>query len=75
MHNGRYVAVIEYDFAWNEKAPNARPVEHVQGFFRSGEIEKEIRRMLCTEIFDPEMGNCEVTQTFFDMREVPKEDD
>lgn len=74
MYKGRYVAVVEYDFTFDETLPHARPVEHVRGFFRSGEVEKAIKDMLCIDVFDPDMGECEVTQTYFDMHEVPPEE-
>lgn len=73
MYKGRYVAVIEYDFAFDESLPHAKRVENISDFFRSGEIEKEIENELHLVIFPPENGECKVTQAYFDVYEVPKE--
>ena len=73
MYKGRYVAVIEYDFLFDETLPHARPVEQVQEFFRSGVAEQEILYLMNTDVLPPEMGECKVTQTYFDMYEVPEE--
>ena len=72
MYKGRYVAVIEYDWTFDNNAPNARPVEQVREMFRSGDFETELCKILCDEVFDARMGNCKVTQTLFDMYEQPE---
>lgn len=74
MYKGRYVALVEYDFKIDESAPNVRPIEHIREMFKSGMIETELANLLCDEVFDPSIGNCNVTQTFFDMYEVANDD-
>ena len=74
MHRGRYVAVIEYDFAIDESAPNVRPIEHIRNMFTTGIVERGIKEVLCDDIFDPSIGTCKVTQTYFDMYAVPSEE-
>lgn len=75
MYNGRYVAVIEYDFMIDESAPDVRPIEDIRDIFKNGIVKRGIEEVLCDDIFDLSIGNCKVTETFFDMHEVPKEDD
>ena len=72
MYKGRYVAMIEYDFTFDNNAPKAKPVEQVREMFRSGEIETYVRKLLYEEVLDAQLGNCKVTQTLFDMHELPE---
>lgn len=74
MYKGRYVAVIEYDFAIDDADPNVRPIEHIREAFVSGVVDRGIEEVLCDDIFDPSIGKCKVTQTLFDMYEAPKEE-
>lgn len=74
MYKGRYVALVEYDFKFDESAPNVRPIEPIWDMFNSGTIETGIANLLCDEVFDTSIGNCKVTQTFFDLYKVPKEE-
>lgn len=74
MYKGRYVAVIEYDFMIDESAPNVRPIEDIRDMFKNGIVKRGIEEVLCDDIFDPSIGNCKVTETFFGMCEVPKEE-
>jgi len=74
MYKGRYVALVEYDFKIDESDPNVRPIEHIRDMFKSGMMETELANLLCDEVFDPSIGNCKVTQTFFDMYEVMNDD-
>lgn len=67
MYKGRYVAVIEYDFAIDESAPNVRPIEQIKDMFTTGIVERGIKEVLFDDIFDPSIGDCKVTQTYFDM--------
>ena len=71
---GRYVAQIEYDFVFDDSAPNARPVAEISNMFRSGEVELSLNKLLVEEVFDPSIGECDVTQLYFDMHEPPEED-
>lgn len=74
MHKGRYVALVEYDFMIDESDPNVRPIEYIRDMLRNGTIETGIANVLCDEVFDTSCGSCKVTQTFFDMYEVAKEE-
>ena len=74
MYKGRYVALVEYDWTFDDSAPNARPIEHIMDMFKSGMVETELANLLCDEVFDPSIGNCKVTQTFFDMYEVANDE-
>lgn len=73
MYKGRYVAVIEYDFVFDPSQPNAMSAEIVQDFFRSGVVEQGIICQTSAGVFPKDMGACKVTQTYFDMFEVPEE--
>ena len=72
-HKGRYVAVVEYDFIFDDSLPNARPIGAVKEMFKSGAVEDELYSLLCAEAFDPEMGELKVTQTYFDMYELQED--
>lgn len=74
MYKGRYVALVEYDFTFDDSAPNARPIEEIHKMFRDGNVEKELTQLLCDEAFDPRMGDCKVTQMYFTLYEQPKEE-
>lgn len=74
MYKGRYVALVEYDFNFDESAPNVRPVEYIRDMFKSGMFETEIANVICDEVFDPSIGNCKVTKMFFDMCEVANDE-
>ena len=75
MYKGRYVALVEYDFKIDESDPNVRPIEQIQEMFRCGMFEKELADLMNEEVFDPNIGDCKVTQTFFDMHVMPEEMD
>lgn len=72
MYKGRYVAIIEYDFVFDNHAPNALPVDQVRETFRCGAVEKGLAKLLRDEAFDLDVGNWKVTQTLFDMYEQPE---
>lgn len=72
MYKGRYVAVIEYDFVFNNHDPDARPIEQIQEQFRSGVVETGLTDLLRNEAFDADIGKWKVTQTLFDMYELPE---
>lgn len=74
MYKGRYVSLVEYDFTFDDSAPNARPIEEIHKMFRNGNFEKELTQLLCDEVFDPQMGDCKVTQMYFTLYEAPKEE-
>ena len=74
MHKGRYVALVEYDFMIDESDPNVRPIEYIRDMFKNGTVEGGIAEVLNDDIFDPSIGSFKVTQTFFDMYEVAKEE-
>lgn len=72
---GRYVAQIEYDFVFDDTLPYARNLESIRNDFISGYAEEALKELLAEELFDTSVGKCSVKQLYFDMHELPEEDE
>lgn len=74
MIKGRYVALVEIEFAVDEDTNNLLPFEQMRENVVNGGLTHELRSLLLKEMFDPEHnGVVKVTQQYADVYKVEEE--